>query len=713
MMSLQAQTPTASPEPKQFTLSDLTPGGNTYNQHRPTNLRSAAWMGDTFTYLQGDSLLSSEQAALADARVILTLDELNAALTASGAKTLTKLPAFNFAAGPKAASGLFLANGNIYNFDFKNKSILSATPYQAGDNSFDYNADRSLTAACNGDRLFILSPKGDRIEVSQPDGDGIVWGQAVHRNEFGINKGTFWSPDGKRLAFYRMDQSMVSDYPLVDVSTRVAELRNIKYPMAGMTSHEVTLGVFNPATGETVYMQTSGPKDHYLTNICWTPDGRYLLIAEVNRAQTEMNLNQYDAATGKFVKTLFTESSPVYVEPEHAPLFLPGKNDTFVWQSRRDGYNHLYLYNMDGQLLKQLTSGDWMVLDLMRADAKGEKLYFTSTEVSPLEQHLYELTIKNGRRRRLTSVAEGYHYTALNGSATRFYDRYSSLHTPGVSAVTNVASGKTVELLRSDDPYKEFAVPEIELGTIKAADGETDLYYRLVKPVDFDPTKKYPTIVYLYNGPHAQLVTNSWLGAVRGWDIYMAQRGYVMFTVDGRGSSNRGDKFEQAIHRHLGEEEGKDQMKGIEFLSSLPYVDTDRIGIHGWSYGGFMTTNMMLTYPETFKVGVAGGPVIDWKMYEVMYGERYMGHPDSNPEGYEASNLLNKVKNLQGHLLLIHGDMDPTVVMQHSLQFLKKSVDEGVYPDFLVYPGHEHNVLGPDRVHLLEKITRYFDDYLK
>ena len=705
-MSIQAQE-------KALTLSDLTPGGKTYEQFRPTNLKNAAWMGNTFTYQQGDSLLTPGKNDLSNASPVLTLAELNSALEAAGAKTVQKLPYFYFADGAKASDALFYANSHIYKFDFKTKSILSATPYAAGDSGFDFNADRSLVAVCNGDRLFIIRPDGERIEVSKPEGNDIVWGQAVHRNEFGINKGTFWAPQGDRLAFYRMDQSMVSDYPLVDVSARVAKLENIKYPMAGMTSHEVTLGVFNQSTGETVYMQTGLPKDHYLTNICWTPDGQYILIAEVNRAQNEMNLNQYDAQTGAFVKTLFTETSPVYVEPENPPLFLPGKPNQFVWQSRRDGFNHLYLYNMEGQLLKQLTQGDWMVLSLVRSDDKGENLFFTSTEVSPLEQHLYKLNVKSGKRQRLTSQADGYHYTKLNGSGTQFYDRYSSLHTPGVSTLTDVKTGKTATLLSAGDPYAGYSMPEIELGTIKAADGETDLYYRLTKPANFDPTKKYPTIVYLYNGPHAQLVTNSWQGAARGWDIYMAQRGYVMFTVDGRGSSNRGDKFEQAIHRRLGQEEGKDQMKGIEFLSSLPYVDTDRIGIHGWSYGGSMTTNMMLTYPETFKVGVAGGPVIDWKMYEVMYGERYMGHPDSNPEGYEASNLLNKAQNLKGRLLLIHGDMDPTVVMQHSLQFLKKSVDTGVYPDFMVYPGHEHNVLGPDRVHLLEKITRYFDDYLK
>lgn len=703
IMTLNAQL-------KQFTLHDLTPGGKTYL--RPKAMKGSAFWGDTFVFQQGDSILSKSASGKTDAKPIVTLEQLNKALEAKGYKSLQGVPSFTYPTNTKSSTVRFHSESKIHFYDLLKQEITRSLAYETADTAFDFNSELSTVALTNGDRLFVILADGTRKEVSDQSIGKIVWGQSVHRNEFGIHKGTFWSPKGDLLAFYRMDETMVSDYPLVDISAREAALKGIKYPMAGMTSHEVTLGIYNLTTGNTVYLNTGEPRDHYLTNITWSPNQQQILIAELNREQNKMDLNLYDVVTGNRVKTLFTEQSDKYVEPEHPAIFLGEKGDRFIWLSERDGYNHIYLYDNNGKELKQLTAGKWMVKDIVKIDTKGEELFFTSTEVSPIEQHLYKLNLKSGKRTRLTNE-EGYHSVRLNASNTLFFDSFSSKDVPGKSELVNLTSGKSHTLLTSVNPYEGYAVPDIELGKLKAADGETDLFYRLTKPVDFDPTKKYPTIVYLYNGPHAQLVTNNWLGGIRGWDIYMAQMGYVVFTVDGRGSANRGRDFEQAIHLRLGEQEGKDQIKGVEFLKSLSYVDTERIGISGWSYGGFMTTYMMLTYPDLFKVGVAGGPVIDWKYYEVMYGERYMGHPDRNKEGYEYSNLLNKVGNLQGRLLMIHGDMDPVVVMQHTMAFLKKSVEESVYPDLFIYPGHEHNVHGVDRVHLFEKITRYFEDYLK
>lgn len=705
IMSIQAQN-------KSFELKDLIPEGETYDQFQPEYLKRAGWCGDTFVFQRGDSILIKTNTGKTRKSPLITLSKLNKALANNSLKSLQELPSFTYPADTHPTTARFFVENKIINYNFKTNQILSIVAYDENDHGFDFNVDQSLIAVNNGNKLWIIESDGNRREISD-NADHIVWGQSVHRNEFGIHKGTFWSPDGKRLAFYRMDESMVTDYPLVNIAARTGETKNIKYPMAGMASHEVTVGVFNPETGSTVYLQTGEPKDHYLTNICWTPDNRSILIAELNRAQDKMDLNRYDAQTGKFMGTLFSETSEKYVEPEAPAFFLPTHNDQFVWLSERDGFTHMYLYDLNGTMIRQLTEGDWMVSEIIKTDPKGENIFYTSTEASPLENHLYKLNLKTGKKNCLTATNPGMHQTKLNASSTYFYDQFSSKDVAGKSLICSTANSKNTILTETENPYSEYNLPEITIGTLKAADGETDLYYRLTKPVDFDPNKKYPTVIYLYNGPHAQMITNSWLAGIRGWDIYMAQKGYVMFTIDGRGSANRGRDFEQAIHRRLGEQESKDQMQGIDFLKSLPYVDTDRIGIHGWSYGGFMTTYMMLTYPDIFKVGVAGGPVIDWKFYEVMYGERYMGHPESNPEGYDHANLLNKAQNLQGRLLLIHGDMDPVVVLQHSLSFLRKSVEVGVYPDYFIYPGHEHNVRGIDRVHLHEKITRYFDDFLK
>ena len=328
----------------------------------------------------------------------------------------------------------------------------------------------------------------------------------------------------------------------------------------------------------------------------------------------------------------------------------------------------------------------------------------------------WKLNLKKGESVCLNHEAimvNGVHRAEVSPSGRYIVDSYSSWDIPRKIVITDTKRNKVVDtLLEAENPYAGYDMPEVERGQITAADGKTKLNYFLVKPLNMDSTKQYPAIVYVYGGPHAQLVTGSWMGGVSGWDIYMARRGYAIFTVDSRGSANRGHAFETVIHRNLGVNEMADQVKGVEFLKTKSFIDKDRIGVHGWSYGGFMTTNLMCSYPDIFKVGVAGGPVIDWSNYEIMYGERYMDHPKENPEGYKNANLKLKAKNLRGRLLLIHGDIDPVVVWQHSLGFLKACVDASTYPDYFVYPRHEHNVIGKDRPHLHELITRYFDDHL-
>ena len=476
-------------------------------------------------------------------------------------------------------------------------------------------------------------------------------------------------------------------------------------------------------TATTVWLKTGLPKEKYLTNIAWSPNGKSLYVAELNREQNEMHLVRYSALTGEKEAELFSETDLRYVEPQHPVQFLPNDTTRFIWQSERDGFNHLYLYDTNGRLVRQLTAGEWVVTDVGGFDKDGKRVIFEATAPHPvsasmqgdaLRRYVWSVDLESDRLMDCLSWKDGVHHWRLSSSGAYAIDKWSSPTVPREIDLVRVKDAKVVEtLLTAPDPYKNYRMPKIEVGKILAADGKTPLNYRLVLPPDLDPSKKYPTVVYVYGGPHAQMVTGDWLNGTRGWDIYMALRGYVIFTVDNRGSANRGHAFESIIHRNLGQNEMADQMKGVEFLKSLPYVDADRIGVHGWSFGGFMTTNLMLTYPDVFKVGVAGGPVIDWSNYEIMYGERYMDRPQDNPEGYKRANLKLKAGNLKGHLLLIHGDVDPVVVWQHSLGFLKACVDANTYPDYFVYPRHQHNVIGKDRPHLHEKITRYFDDYLK
>ena len=571
----------------------------------------------------------------------------------------------------------------------------------SGKNSMVYTVKNNL----------YYSENGKVIQITNDQNENILNGQAVHRNEFGINEGVFIAPNNEKIAFYRMDQTMVTDYPIIDWSVTPAKNTNIKYPMAGGKSHEVTLGVFDVKTNSKKFLKIDGDKEQYLTAISWSPDSKYIFVGVLNRDQNYLKMNQYDAVYGNFIKTLFEEKSDKYVEPQHPLTFFPNSMTDFIWQSQRTGYNHLFHYNLDKGLVSQITKGDWLVTDILGFNDKRKEIYFTSTKETPLERHLYRINWNNFRMQRLDN-AEGVHTGILSKDGTWLYDSFSNATTPRQVNLINTQNLKSQKIFQAENTLKNYDRPEIKNVTLKANDG-TPLYGKLILPTDFDASKKYPVIVYLYNGPHLQLITNSFPASGNLWYEYMAQNGYIVFSMDGRGSSNRGLKFESAVFRNLGETEMNDQLKGVEYLKSLPYVDAERMGVHGWSFGGFMTTSLMLKHPEVFKVGVAGGPVIDWSMYEIMYTERYMDTPQTNPAGYKNTNLLDKVQNLKGKLLMIHGAQDDVVVWQHSVKFLKAAVDNGVQLDYFVYPGHQHNVLGKDRVHLMQKVTDYFDEYLK
>ncbi|MBO4786161.1 MAG: DPP IV N-terminal domain-containing protein, partial [Prevotella sp.] len=586
------------------------------------------------------------------------------------------------------------------------------------ENNEEWNKDSRAVAYVKDNQLYVRDADNIEHQLSTDGSREIVYGQSVHRDEFGITKGTFWSNDGSKLAFYRMDQSMVTDYPQVNIDTRIAECEPDKYPMAGETSHKVTVGVYDLKTKETVYLKAGDPTDRYFTNISWSPDNKTIYIFELNRDQNDCRLVSYDAATGERIAELFRETSEKYVEPLNPIVFLPWDNSKFIMQSQKDGYNHLYLFNKDGKQLKQLTKGNWVVMEMYGFDKKNKTVIIAANEANPIQKNIYSVSISNGKMTRIDN-GRGWHNAFLSESGSWLYDNYSE---PDVPRVITIAATKALPpqggqeggaFFTSPNPWEGYQVPDFSSGTIKAADGVTDLYYRVVKPANFDATKKYPTVVYVYGGPHAHNVDARWHWCSRSWETYMAQKGYVLFILDNRGSENRGRDFEQATFRQLGQIEMEDQMKGIEFLKSLPYVDQDRIGVHGWSFGGFMTISLMVNHPEVFKVGVAGGPVIDWKWYEVMYGERYMDTPQTNPEGYEKTSLISRAKDLKGKLQIITGYNDKTVVPQHCLSFIKACIEAGTQPDFYVYPGEPHNMRGHQSVHLHERITQYFEDYLK
>ncbi|MCF8227410.1 MAG: DPP IV N-terminal domain-containing protein [Bacteroidales bacterium] len=674
----------------------------------PDRLSQIQWMGDSdrFAYVQNNKVVTG-RATSEKRDTLFGVDELNAGLSKLELDSIKRMPRISFV-GEKLV--MFTSGHKLFLYDFAEKELRKMNEYPKAAENVDINK-KTFQIAYTIDNNLYVALEGKQLQVTDEEDKGILSGHTVHRVEFGISKGTFWSPDGSKLAFYRKDESMVTEYPIVDITKRIAELAPTRYPMAGMTSEEVTLGIYDIESEQTTFVKTGEPADQYLTTVTWGPDGNEIYIAVLNRDQNHLKLNTYDAENGEFIKTLFEESNDRYVEPQHPMTFLEKNKDQFIWFSERDGYDHMYLYNTNGELIKQLTKGKWVVNDLLGFDKSERHFFFEGNKNHPLQRNVYSVDMRKNNVKRL-SPDDGTHNAIFNENGKYFIDVYSSFEESRVYQVISHKGAVEQILLKSGDPLADYNLGEMSVFTIKNNEG-TDLYCRLIKPADFDPSKKYPVIVYVYGGPHSQLVTNSWLGGGQLFLYYLAQQGYVVFTLDNRGTSNRGFDFESSIHRNLGTLEVKDQMEGIEYLKSLPFVDSARIGVDGWSYGGFMTISMILKHPDDFKAAVAGGPVIDWKYYEVMYGERYMDTPEDNPEGYEKANLLNYVDQLQARLLILHGTSDPTVVWQNSLAFLKKSVEEGVQVDYFVYPGHPHNVRGKDRMHMYEKIVQYFEDFLK
>lgn len=596
-----------------------------------------------------------------------------------------------------------------YNLLTKKGNILQTLPENAENGQFHPSLNHVAFTVENN--LWIQKAGEKATAITNFTDKNIVSGQTIARNEFGISQGVFWSPNGTLLAFYQKNETNVHDYPLLDIATTPGTLTSIKYPMAGQKSEEPKLGIYNLSNNSTTYISPRGAKDDYLTNVCFTPDNKYVLIAEVNRGQNHCWLDVYDVNTGAFVKTIQEEKNDKWIEPEHAPFFPLATSNNFIWVSERSGFNNLFFYDFNTNATTQLTSHNFVIKEILSASKDGNMIYYKATGENPTNTVVYVLDRKKAKTTLLTSQ-EGTHNFAVNQAGTYFYDAFSSGSVAHFAQITTISGKQQKLLIDSKDKLDEYKLGKSEIGKLKGKDG-SDLYYRMIKPSNFDSSKKYPVLVYVYGGPHAQMVTNSWLNGANLWMHWMAEQGYLVYTLDNRGSSERGFAFESQIHRQLGTVEMEDQLTGIDYLTSLPYVDANRLAVHGWSFGGFMTTSLLLRQPDVFKVGVAGGPVTDWKYYEIMYGERYMDQPEENPKGYEQASLLSHAGNLKGDLLLIHGTIDDVVVMQHNYALVKKFVDLGIQMDFFPYPLHKHNVTGKDRVHLIEKVLSYVIDHNK
>ncbi len=696
---------------QQLTMEEAILGYN--NQLKIKTLKQLQWIDDSEDFCYVDSLEQSYGLIRVNARtaqpiLLLSLDSLNHLLTKAGFKSLSQFPYIQWL---NTHQFRFRHGFEFFTFDLNNGKIEQVNRIPKEAQNITWHPKLNYVAYTKGQNLFVSLKPGQEIQITFDNEDGILNGDNyVHRQEFGIRKGIFWSPTGEHLAFYRTDQRMVTQYPLVDIDTRPAQLRYIRYPFTGMTSEQVTIGVYHLKTGSITFLQTGEPKDHYKCSVTWSPDERFLYVAQLNRDQNHLRLVSYNPQNGLPVKTLFEERNDKWVEPEHGPIFINNDPQKFIWFSKRNGFNDLYLYRSTGQLVRKLTPSRWDVTRFLGTNDKGTTAYFLAATNNGLDRQAFKVNLKSGKVTQITQ-ASGVHYVQPQKAGHFFLDRFTNLQTPNQITLLNADGERIKTLLNAPNPLTPYRIGQTKLIQLKAHDG-TLLNARMILPPNFDASQQYPVIVYVYGGPHGQMITNSFIRGWRWWFYYMAQRGYILFTLDNRGTDNRGLAFEQVIHRQLGTIEVQDQMVGIQYLKRQPFVDSTRIGVHGWSYGGFMTISLMTRQPGVFKVGVAGGPVIDWRYYEVMYGERYMDTPQSNPQGYETSSLLNYIQNLQGKLLIIHGTVDPVVVWQNSLLYLRKAIDLGKQLDYFVYPGDEHNMFGNDRVHLYQKISDYFEENL-
>ncbi|RWX00478.1 S9 family peptidase [Flavobacterium cerinum] len=706
---------------KNLTVQEATFGQ--YQSFAPKSMVAPAWRKDakTITYLDAtyqNLMARSEESQWAEA-ILVTKSQLVSALKAKLPSDTFELQMFPYTYQWKDKSTLsFEVNGKNQNylvlFDADKKEVKSAIGVASDAAKQELSPNGNYAAWLKENNIVITPLNGTPINVTNDTDKGIVNGSDyVHRQEFGINKGMWWSSDSNKLLYYHKDETMVANYPLTNWDERIASNKDIKYPMAGMKSEEVVLMVYDIALGKSLTLKTGEPKEQYLTCVTWSPDGKQVFVGLLNRGQNHLKLNVYDAATGNFVKTLFEEKATTYVEPLHNLTFVPGKNDQFLYRSEKDGYEQLYLYSTSGKLIKNLGFKDVVITELLDFDTDAKNVFYIGTANNGLDRQLYRVELKSGKTAQLT-VGSGTHDAIVSTDGSLVLDNLSNVTTPNDVSIINLKNSKVTSLFKAENPYSgKTVLPKMELVTVTSADGKTPLNGRIIYPANFDAAKKYPVIVYVYGGPHAQLVTNSWLGGASLFDYYLAQQGYVVFTLDNRGSDARGRDFEHVVHRNLGVNEMADQMKGVEFLKSKSFVDQDKIGVSGWSFGGFMTTSLLLNQGDTFKVGVAGGPVCDWKYYEIMYGERYMDTPQENPEGYEKTSVINKAKQLKGRLLVIHGAQDNVVVQQHSMEFINACITAGKQVDYFLYPTHEHNVRGKDRIHLNQKIADYFDTHLK
>lgn len=597
--------------------------------------------------------------------------------------------------------------GNFYLYDLTTKVLKQITNTDEPQAIIKFSPDSRFISFVRNNNIFVYEISSEKLKQLTFDGSEAIlngifdW---VYEEEFSIIDGYEWSPDGRYIAFWRLDQSNVPVFKLIDYEPTYLKVIDQRYPYAGYPNSTVKIGIVNVQTGEVKYIDF-GNEDIYIPRIKWTENPDILSYQKLNRLQNKLELILYNIKTGE-QRLILTEESNTWIDVyDYLTFFKDGRH--FLWASERDGWLHFYLYRIDGKLVNQITKGEFEIDQLCYVDEKNRKIYYTSTEVSPLERHLYVIDFKGTNKKRLTSEP-GWHNIDFSPSGRFYIDNHSTITKPPKWKLYD-NMGKLIRTLvdNPDDILAGYDKGEVTFEIVETSDG-VKLNAWMIKPANFDSTKKYPVLFYVYGGPGSQTVRNAYLGNYL-WYQYLAQNGYIIFSVDGRGTGARGKAFRDVVYKNLGYYESKDQAESAIYLvRRYKFVDSSRIGIWGWSYGGYMSSLTLFKFGDVFKLAVAVAPVTTWRLYDTIYTERYMQTPELNPDGYEQSSVLKYVDGLKGKYLVIHGTTDDNVHWQNTIQLVDRLQKAGKQFNIMFYPNKDHSIAGRDtRYHLFTLITNF------
>lgn len=685
-------------------------------QSRQNVIPRVVWSpdGHQFAYFQGGDVMIYDVAAKSE-RTLLSLDPLEKAAVPVPEPVRfdwqnRRVSEDSLEWTPSSKQLLLSVRGDLFLFSLATGAWqqLTATPEAERDPKL--SPDGTRVAFRRGHDLYAMEIATRQVSRLTDDGTAtLLNGETdwVYPEELDLSTAYWWSPDSTHIAYMQFDIAHEFVYPQVSLTGLRALLEPERYPQAGTPNADVRVGVVAAAGGTTRWMDLGEPRGFLISRVYWTPDSTRLAIERMNRIQNRLDLLLAQASSGES-RSILTEADPFWINQNDLFRFV-GKNE-FLWGSARDGFCHLYLYSLDGQQRKRLTEGEWEVTNLAGVDESQQKVYFMSTEASPLDRELYSVKL-NGKDRTRISTESGIHEISMSPSTEYFLDTFSSLTEPPQSNLYS-SNGKEWAKFRqvnrtiSDD----YELQPAQIVQVKAADGST-LYGKLIKPANFRAGEKYPAVVMVYGGPDEQMVINAWEGA--NLDQVLAARGFVVWQLDNRGSAGRGHAFEVPLYHRFGKTELADQLEGVRYLLSQGFVDPERVGIYGWSYGGFMTLYALLNAPEVFRAGVAGAPVTNWRNYDTIYTERYLGLPSEDPEGYRASSAVTYAAKLKANLLIVHNLEDDNVLFQNTAQMADALEEAGRLFQMVVYTEKTHGVGGPERRQLLDTVTTYFEKHLK